>query len=85
MTVTSESVYYDPYDFDIDTDPYPVWKRIRDAAPLYYNEKYDFFALSRSRSSRRTSRYRRGASFSRIHPSMICTAGSCRGCSPPGG
>jgi cytochrome P450 len=40
-------VYYDPYDFEIDADPYPVWKRMRDEAPLYYNEKYDFYALSR--------------------------------------
>jgi len=40
-------VYYDPYDWDIDTDPYPVWKRLRDEAPLYYNEKYDFYAVSR--------------------------------------
>jgi cytochrome P450 len=40
-------VYYDPYDFDIDTDPYPMWKRLRDEAPLYWNEKYEFFALSR--------------------------------------
>ena len=40
-------VYYDPYDFDIDADPYPVWKRLRDEAPLYWNEKYEFFALSR--------------------------------------
>jgi len=48
MSVTSESdVYYDPYDFEIDADPYPVWKRMRDEAPLYYNEKYDFFALTR--------------------------------------
>ena len=39
--------YYDPYDWDIDTDPYPAWKRLRDDAPLYYNEKYDFYALSR--------------------------------------
>jgi len=39
--------YYDPYDWDIDTDPYPAWKRLRDEAPLYYNEKYDFYALSR--------------------------------------
>src|SRR3954467_3151178 len=39
--------YYDPYDWDIDTDPHPTWKRLRDEAPLYYNEKYDFFALSR--------------------------------------
>src|SRR5262249_8189082 len=30
-----------------DVDPYPVWKRLRDEAPLYYNEQYDFYALSR--------------------------------------
>ncbi len=48
MTVTSDpDVYYDPYDFEIDTDPYPVWKQLRDEAPLYWNEKYEFFALSR--------------------------------------
>jgi cytochrome P450 len=48
MTVTSSSdVYYDPYDFDIDADPYPIWKRLRDEAPLYWNDKYEFFALSR--------------------------------------
>ena len=40
-------VYYDPYDFEIDTDPYPVWRRMRDEAPLYRNDRYDFFALSR--------------------------------------
>ncbi len=40
-------LYYDPFDFAIDDDPYPVWKRMRDEAPLYYNEKYDFYALSR--------------------------------------
>jgi len=48
MAITNESdVYYDPYDFEIDADPHPVWKRLRDEAPLYYNERYDFFALSR--------------------------------------
>ena len=47
-TIESESdVYYDPYDFEIDSDPYPVWKRLRDERPLYYNERYDFFALTR--------------------------------------
>jgi cytochrome P450 len=40
-------VYYDPYDFAIDDDPYPVWKRLRDEAPLYFNERYNFYALSR--------------------------------------
>ena len=40
-------VYYDPYDAEIDVDPHPVWKRLRDEVPLYYNEPYDFYALSR--------------------------------------
>jgi cytochrome P450 len=47
MATTAPAPYYDPYDFDIDADPYPVWKRLRDEAPLFYNEKYDFYAVSR--------------------------------------
>ena len=48
MAITSDSdVYYDPYDFEIDANPHPIWKRLRDEKPLYYNERYDFFALSR--------------------------------------
>ncbi|OMB80835.1 cytochrome P450 [Mycolicibacterium conceptionense] len=41
------SVYYDPYDTGIVADPYPVYARLRDEAPLYHNERYDFWALSR--------------------------------------
>lgn len=48
MTVQSTSdVYYDPYDVDINADPYPVFRRMREEAPLYYNEPHDFYALSR--------------------------------------
>ena len=47
MALAALEPYYDPYDFEIDADPYPVWKRLRDEAPLYYNERYDFFAVSR--------------------------------------
>jgi cytochrome P450 len=47
MTTTDAELYYDPYDFEIDTDPYPIWKRLREEQPLYYNERYDFYALSR--------------------------------------
>lgn len=39
--------YYDPYDYEIDADPHSVWRRLRDEAPLYRNERYDFWALSR--------------------------------------
>ncbi|MCV7198109.1 cytochrome P450 [Mycobacterium angelicum] len=45
--MTATEIYYDPFDFDIDDDPYPIWKRMRDEAPLYYNAKYNFYALSR--------------------------------------
>jgi cytochrome P450 len=45
--INTSDVYYDPYDVDIDADPYPVFRRLREEAPLYYNEQYDFFALSR--------------------------------------
>jgi cytochrome P450 len=47
VELTDNDLYYDPYDFEIDVDPHPLWKRMRDEAPLYYNEKYDFYALSR--------------------------------------
>jgi cytochrome P450 len=47
MSTNTSEVYYDPYDFDIDDDPYPVFKRMRDEQPLYYNEKHDFYALTR--------------------------------------
>ncbi len=47
MTTTDSDLYYDPYDFDIDTDPYPIWRRLREERPVYYNERYDFYALSR--------------------------------------
>jgi len=40
-------VYYDPYDVDINADPYPTFRRLREEAPLYYNDVHDFYALSR--------------------------------------
>ncbi len=38
---------YDPYDVAINADPYPYWKRLRDDAPLYFNQEHGFYALSR--------------------------------------
>jgi cytochrome P450 len=45
--MTATELYYDPYDYSIDDDPYPTWARLRDEAPLYHNEKLGFYALSR--------------------------------------
>ncbi len=48
MSITNQSdIYYDPFDIEIDKDPHPLWRRMRDEAPLYRNEKFDFYALSR--------------------------------------
>jgi cytochrome P450 len=48
VTITNQSdIYYDPFNKEIDKDPHPLWKRMRDEAPLYRNEKFDFYALSR--------------------------------------
>jgi cytochrome P450 len=44
---TAAAVSYDMYDRDIYASPYAVYRQLRDEAPLYYNERYDFFALSR--------------------------------------
>jgi cytochrome P450 len=46
-TATGSGVYFDPYDVDINADPYPTYARLREEAPAYYNERYDFWALSR--------------------------------------
>src|SRR6201987_1766739 len=44
---TTSHVRVDPYDVDLIADPYPMFARLRDEAPLYYNAQDDFFALSR--------------------------------------
>ena len=46
-TAAMTDLYYDPYDFEIDANPHPVWRRMRDEAPLYRNDTYEFWALSR--------------------------------------
>lgn len=43
----TDPLRYDPFDYAIDADPHPVWRRMRDEAPLYRNDEFDFYALSR--------------------------------------
>jgi cytochrome P450 len=43
----SGQLYWDPYDVDIFANPYPNFDRLREDAPVYYNEKYNFYAVSR--------------------------------------
>lgn len=44
---TTSDVHYDPYDVELNTEPYAMYRRLREEAPLYYNSEYDFYALSR--------------------------------------
>lgn len=48
MTVTGSDLRFDMFDREIFASPYPVFRRMRDEAPLYYNEEYDFFAVTRA-------------------------------------
>ncbi|WP_166902867.1 cytochrome P450 [Mycobacterium sp. DL440] len=38
---------FDPFSEDYFNDPYPTYARMRDEAPVYYSDQYDFYALSR--------------------------------------
>jgi cytochrome P450 len=48
VTIANDTgVYYDPFDAAINADPYPTFRRLRDEAPIYYNDRFDVWALSR--------------------------------------
>ncbi len=40
-------VEFDPYSYDVHEDPYPVYRRLRQEAPVYRNAELGFVALSR--------------------------------------
>jgi cytochrome P450 len=46
VSVASD-VYFDPYDVTLNADPYPMFRRLREHAPLCCNEEHGFYALSR--------------------------------------
>ena len=41
------AVDFDPFSTDFFDDPYDTYRALRDHAPVYYNERYGFWALSR--------------------------------------
>jgi cytochrome P450 len=48
MNAVSEApVHWDPYNPKYFANPHPVFRRMREDAPVYYNEEYDFYAVSR--------------------------------------
>ena len=47
MSDRSAPIYYDPFDVELDRTVHDVWHRMREEQPVYWNERYEFFALSR--------------------------------------
>ena len=45
--VGTEPLAWDPINEKYKADPHPIWKRLRDEAPLYYNDELDFYCVSR--------------------------------------
>lgn len=43
----TEQVVYNPFDWVTQHNPYPVYQRLRDEAPVYHNPDIGFWALSR--------------------------------------
>lgn len=68
MTIAPE-IYWDPLDTEIDSNPHPVWRRMRDEAPVYRNDRYDFWALSRFDDVE--SAHRNPATYSSAHGTVL--------------
>lgn len=47
MTALTQDLHFDPFDYEIQKDPYPVYKALRDHAPIYHVEEHDLWVLSR--------------------------------------
>jgi cytochrome P450 len=45
--MTTTAVEFDPFSDEYFDDPTEVYRRLRDEAPVYYSERYGFYALSR--------------------------------------
>lgn len=45
--MTKPQVVFDPFSDDFFTSPYETYRQMREEAPVYYDEKYDFYALTR--------------------------------------
>jgi cytochrome P450 len=62
-------LYWDPFDTTIDADPYDTWRRMRDEAPVYRNDRFDFVALSRYEDVERA--HRDPKTFSSAHGTVL--------------
>jgi len=45
--MSKPKVVFDPFSDDFFNSPYDTYRRMREETPVYYDEKYDFYALTR--------------------------------------
>lgn len=45
--MTKPKLKFDPYSQEYFDDPYEIYRRMRDEAPIYYDEEQDFYAVTR--------------------------------------
>lgn len=45
--MTTATVLFDPFSEDFFNSPYEIYRRMREEAPVYYSQEYDFYALTR--------------------------------------
>ena len=45
--MTTSTLVYDPSSYELHEDPFPVYRRMQDEAPLYKNPEMGFWALTR--------------------------------------
>lgn len=68
-TTASPPIYYDPFDVELDREVHDVWRRMREEQPVYWNDRYEFFALSRFEDV--WEAYHDTATFSSTHGVML--------------
>ena len=85
----TSDVFYDMYDREIFTSPHETYRRLRDEAPLYYNEERDFYAVTRFEdvgrvlSDRETFSSSKGPVYNIIKSGIDVPAGLFIGEDPP--
>ena len=45
--MTTSELVFDPFSKDFFEEPQAIYRRMREEAPVYYNQEYDFYALTR--------------------------------------
>jgi cytochrome P450 len=67
--MTTTEPYWDPFDIELDSAPHEAWRLLRDEHPVYRNDRYDFWALSRFADVE--AAHRDPATFSSAHGTVL--------------